>query len=376
MKILVLCYEYPPVGGGGGRVAASVAEGLVRNGHEVRVVSAGLRHLPREAVVNGVTVLRPPSFRRREDTCSVPEMALYLLTSFFPAWNLCRTWKPDVIHAHFVVPTGALAFALHQLTGIPYVLTAHLGDVPGGVPEQTDSLFRVLGPFIQPIWKNASAVTAVSGFVADLAAKNCGVPATVILNGVPMIPPPATVQAGNPPRIVMLGRLSIQKNPLLAIQALDLVKDLRWNFEIIGEGPLSESMRNIVRSCALEDRVTFSGWLAGEEVSKRLGMADVLLMTSTSEGLPMAGIEALRHGLAIVGSRIGGLSDVIDDGANGLFCDLTPQAFGNSLRSILTDGDSLVRMRRASLLKALAFNLPDRVRDYEALLGAVASKLG
>jgi len=234
----------------------------------------------------------------------------------------------------------------------------------------------VLGPFIQPIWKKAVAVTAVSGFVADLAAKNCGVRASVILNGVPMIPPPATLQAGRPPRIVMLGRLSIQKNPLLAIQALDLVKDLRWNFEVIGEGPLSESMRDLVRSCALEDRVTFSGWLAGEEVSKRLDMADVLLMTSTSEGLPMAGIEALRHGLAIVGSRIGGLSDVIDDGTNGLFCDLTPQAFGHSLRSILTDGDSLVRMRLASLSKALAFNLPDRVRDYEALLGAVASKLG
>ena len=376
MKILVLCYEYPPVGGGGGRVAASVAEGLVRNGHEVRVVSAGLRHLPREAVVNGVTVLRPQSFRRREDTCSVPEMALYLLTAFFPAWKLCRNWKPDVIHAHFVVPTGALASALHQLTGIPYVLTAHLGDVPGGVPEQTDSLFRVLGPFIQPIWNKAAAVTAVSGFVAGLAAKNCGVRAKVILNGVPMIPPPATLQAGNPPCIVMLGRLSIQKNPLLAIQALDLVKDLPWHFEVIGEGPFCESMRNLVRSCALEDRVTFSGWLAGEEVSKRLGMVDVLLMTSTSEGLPMAGIEALRHGLAIVGSRIGGLSDVIDDGVNGLFCDLTPQAFAHSLRSILTDSDSLVRMRRASLSKALAFNLPDRVRDYEALLGAASSKLG
>jgi glycosyltransferase involved in cell wall biosynthesis len=174
----------------------------------------------------------------------------------------------------------------------------------------------------------------------------------------------------------MLGRLSIQKNPLLAIQVLDLVKDLPWHFEVIGEGPLSESMRNLVRSCALEDRVTFSGWLAGEEVSKRLGMADVLLMTSTSEGLPMAGIEALRHGLAIVGSRIGGLSDVIDDGVNGLFCDLMSHAFAQSLRSILTDGDSLVRMRRASLSKALAFNLPDRVRDYEALLGAASSKLG
>jgi glycosyltransferase involved in cell wall biosynthesis len=375
MKILVLCYEYPPVGGGGGRVAASVAEGLVRNGHEVRVVSAGLRHLPSEAEVNGVAVLRPQSFRRREDTCSVLEMALYLLTAFLPAWKICRIWKPDVIHAHFVVPTGALALALHLLTRIPYILTAHLGDVPGGVPEQTDSLFRVLGPFIRPIWKRAAAVSAVSGFVAGLAAKNCGVRATVILNGVPMIPPPEALESGKPPCIVMLGRLSIQKNPLLAIQALALVKDLPWRFEVIGEGPLSAALRELVRTSGLEGRVTFSGWLAGDEVSKRLGMADVLLMTSTSEGLPMAGIEALRHGLAIVGSRIGGLSDVIDDGENGFFCDLAPEAFAKSLRSILSDSHSLLRMRQASLAKALAFNLPDRVRDYELLLGQVASKL-
>jgi glycosyltransferase involved in cell wall biosynthesis len=303
-------------------------------------------------------------------------MALYLLTSFLPAWKLCRKWRPVVIHAHFVVPTGALAFVLNLLTHIPYVLTAHLGDVPGGVPEQTDSLFRKLGRFIQPIWDKSAAVTAVSGFVADLAAKNCGVRPKVILNGIPMVPPPAILQAGNPPSILMVGRLSIQKNPLLAIQALQLVQDLPWRLEVIGEGPLSESMRDLVHSSGLQNRISFSGWLAGDEVSKRLGMADILLMTSTSEGLPMAGIEALGNGLAIVGSRIGGLSDVIDDGVNGFFCDLTPQAFAESLRSILGDSDMLARMRGASLAKALAFNLPDRVRDYEGLLADVGLKQG
>lgn len=368
MKILVLCYEYPPVGGGGGRVAASVAEGLVREEHEVQVVSAGLRHLPRKMMVNGVTIHRPESFRKREDTCSVFEMALYLLTAFFPALRICRTWRPDVIHAHFVVPTGALAFALHFLTGIPYVLTAHLGDVPGGVPEQTDLLFRVLGPFIKPIWKSASAVTAVSGFVADLAAKNCGVHPSIILNGVSMIPPPLSLAPGSPPRILMLGRLSVQKNPLLAIRALSLLKDLPWHFEIIGEGPLAPALRELVRECELEDRVTFSGWLSGDEVARRLAVTDILLMTSTSEGLPMAAIEALRHGVAIVGSRIGGLCDVIEENKNGFFCDLTPEVFAKTLKQLLCGADFLLNMKRASLAKAQSFNLPDRVRDYEAVL--------
>ncbi|MGC2577728.1 MAG: glycogen/starch synthase, partial [Terrimicrobiaceae bacterium] len=80
MKILVLCYEYPPIGGGGGRIAAQVASSLARRGHAVRVLTGGMRHLPRREVRDLVEVVRPFSFRRREDTCTVPEMALYLVS--------------------------------------------------------------------------------------------------------------------------------------------------------------------------------------------------------------------------------------------------------------------------------------------------------
>jgi glycosyltransferase involved in cell wall biosynthesis len=190
-----------------------------------------------------------------------------------------------------------------------------------------------------------------------------------------MIAAPEVVEAGNPPRILMLGRLSVQKNPLLAVRALAQIQDLPWHFEVIGEGPLGASMKELVHSCGLADRVTFSGWLAAEGVSKRLELADVLLMTSTSEGLPMAGIEALKHGLAIAGSRIGGLSDVIEHGVNGRFSDLTPEDFAKSLRTMLEDRERLEGMRRASLQKARAFNLPDRVRDYEDTLREAASRL-
>jgi glycosyltransferase involved in cell wall biosynthesis len=89
----------------------------------------------------------------------------------------------------------------------------------------------------------------------------------------------------------------------------------------------------------------------------------------------MAGIEALKHGLAIAGSRIGGLSDVIEHGVNGLFSDLTPEDFAKSLRTMLEDRERLEGMRRASLQKVRAFNLPDRVRDYEDTLREAASRL-
>ncbi len=371
MKVLVLCYEYPPVGGGGGRVAAKVAEGLAARGHDVRVVTAGLRHLRERETIGGVDVRRPRSFRRREDTCSVFEMALYLLTALFPAWALCRSWKPDVLHAHFVVPTGALAWALHRLTGIPYVLTAHLGDVPGGVPEQTGRLFRILGPLIRPIWSGATAITAVSSFVADLARAACGRKVVTILNGIDLTGSPPCLIEQSPPRILMLGRLSIQKDPVLAIRALAEIKDLPWHVEIIGDGPLRAETEEAVRTFGLSSRVTFAGWLGAEAVGGRLDQSGILLMTSRQEGLPVAAIEALQHGLAIVGSRIGGLCDVIADGENGFFCERTPEAFAARLRELLEDSGQRRRFREASVRLAQKFALPERLSDYERVLESV-----
>jgi len=367
VKILVLCYEYPPIGGGGGRVAEQVAAGLARRGHSVRVLTAGMRHLPRREMHDQIEVLRPESFRRREDTCSVPEMALYLATSFGPVLREARNWRPDVVHAHFAVPTGPLALAAKVFTGIPYVLTAHLGDVPGGVPEQTDHLFRLLGPFVTPVWRRARCVTAESRFVAGLATKAYGVTPIVIPNGVRPIARPQ-LRAHSPRRIVMAGRLSIQKNPLLAIKALALIKEMDWSFDAIGDGPLGPEMRALAEQSGIGGRVTLHGWISSAQVAQLMADADILLMTSLHEGLPMVAIEALQLGLAIVGSQIGGMRDVVEEGRNGFLCELSPAAFAQKLRALLEDAEMLERMRRASHEKAGDFDLEKTVTAYEGVL--------
>jgi glycosyltransferase involved in cell wall biosynthesis len=367
VKILLLCYEYPPIGGGGGRVADQVAAGLARRGHSVRVLTAGMRHLPRREMHDQIEVLRPESFRRREDTCSVPEMALYLATSFCPVLRETRNWRPDVVHAHFAVPTGPLALAANAFTGIPYVLTAHLGDVPGGVPEQTDHLFRLLGPFVTPVWRRARCVTAVSRFVAGLATKAYGVTPIVIPNGVRPIARPQ-LRVHSPRRIVMAGRLSIQKNPLLAIKALALIKEMDWSFDAIGDGPLRPEMRALAEQSGIGGRVTLHGWMPSVQVAQLMADADILLMTSLHEGLPMVAIEALQLGLVIVGSQIGGMRDVVEEGRNGFLCELSPAAFAQKLRALLENAEILERMRRASHEKAGDFDLEKTVTAYEGVL--------
>jgi len=368
VKILVLCYEYPPVGGGGGRVAAKVAEELAGRGHEVLVLTAGLRHLPKKETIAGVEILRAESFRKREDTCSVFEMGLYLLTNFWPALQLARSWRPDVIHAHFAVPTGVLAMPLGRLLGIPYVLTAHLGDVPGGVPEQTANLFRLVNPVARLIWSGAARTTAVSNHVATLAQAAYQVGPQVVLNGVKRAATEPVLVAHDSPRIVLLGRLSVQKNPLLAIESLALIRDLPWTFEVIGEGPLGAEMKEKASALGIADRILWRGWLSAPEVSQSLLAADILLMTSLHEGLPMAAVEALQSGVAIVGSRIPGLADVITEGKNGVFCELTAEDFARELRRLLEDRDALMALRQGSLEKSAEFDLSRQVDAYEKVL--------
>ena len=344
-----------------------MATSLARRGHQLRVITAGMRHLPRREVHDRVEVLRPRSFRRREDTCTVPEMALYVATNLWPVLREARNWCPDVVHAHFAVPTGPLALAAHVLARVPYVLTAHLGDVPGGVPKQTDHLFRRVGLFVTPVWRRAAGVTAVSGFVGELARKAYGISPLVIPNGVePIAPPPWRIHS--PHRIIMVGRLSVQKNPLLALQALALLKEMNWTFDVIGDGPLASELRALGDRLGIGERVTLHGWIPNAQVAQVMADADILLLPSLQEGLPMVAIEALQRGLVIVASRIDGMREVVEDAKNGFLCELNPAAFAQRVRELLTNRETLPRMRRASLQRARDFDLEKTVTAYEGVL--------
>lgn len=373
VRILVLNYEHPPLGGGGGRLAAKVASGLVRRGHQVRILTAGMPHLPMESVEEGVEVRRLRAFRRCEDTCSVPEMAAWVMRAIPAAISEVHRWKPDVIHAHFAVPTGAVAWVVNKVTGVPYVLTAHLGDVPGGVPEQTGNLFRWIKPFTVPIWRDATATTAVSSFVAGLAGNAYGVSPRIILNGT-TLPAPRELKSAPVPRLLFVGRMSIQKDPLTVVRALALLKDLPWSCVMIGEGPLAHDLSKEIIREGLQNRIELRGWVSSEEVAVAMSESEILLIPSLSEGLPMVAVEALANGLAIAGSRIGGLADVLDESANGTVFDLAAghAGFAQALRLLLADPERLESARRASLGLSRRFDLGFSLDAYDAVLKGAA----
>ena len=306
MRILVLTHEFPPVGGGGGRVAQDLAAGLVRHGHEVRVLTAHLEGLSSDEMVDGVRIQRIPSKRQAAFRAQFFEMARYDWAALIFGSKLIREWKPDVIHVHFAVPAGAVALALSRLTGVPYLLTAHLGDVPGAVPEKTDGWFRWVYPFTPAIWHGAAKVVAVSQFTRRLALQRYKIAMDVIPNGVAMDLLPERVPYQGVPRIIFAGRFVDQKNPAHLVQALARLRDLPWTCAMLGDGPLLEPVRELAKSCGVSDRFSFPGWVTPADVLEAFTESDILVLPSRSEGLSVVGVQALGLGLALVLSDVGG----------------------------------------------------------------------
>jgi len=375
MRILTLIYEFPPIGGGGGRAAYDICKGLVARGHQVTVLTAHMQGLPFEEYKDGIHLMRISSLRRETFGASFMTMLAYVLAGFWAGFRFIRLNRPDIIHTHFAVPSGALAWALSIFTGIPYILTAHLGDVPGGVPEKTGKWFRWIEPFTHPIWKRAKKVIAVSDYTRQLALKHYAVNIQVIHNGADVQHlSPSAIKVNTPPRLVFAGRFVPQKNPFAIVQILSDLKDMDWHCSLLGDGPLLEDIKREIEKTGMSERFDLSGWVTPDVVLDRFSKSDILLMPSLSEGLPVVGVQALATGLAIVASNIGGFFDLVDNARNGYLIDAQDiPAFSSALRGMISDPKVLLQFREASVEKSHEFDIQKIVDQYQSILHEVVN---
>lgn len=370
MRILTVIHEFPPIGGGGGRAAYDICCELAARGHDVTVLTAHMEGLPLDEIQDGFRLVRISSKRTEAFSASFATMFSFDLAGLWAGLSLIWRSRPDIIHTHFAVPAGALTFVLSLLTGVPYILTAHLGDVPGGVPEKTARWFRWLQPFTKPIWQRAKQVVAVSEFTRQLALKNYPVDIRVIPNGADfthLVMEDVTV---NPiPRIVFAGRFVSQKNPLAIIRILSTLKDLDWTCSMLGDGPMLAEVKAEIEKHGMTERFHLAGWVTPVDVLKEFSQSDILFMPSYSEGLPVVGVDALVKGLAIVASRIGGFFDLVEPEKNGVLVEVADEAgFSSALRELLSNRERLVVFRRASLEKAKDFDIEKIVDQYETIM--------
>ena len=341
-RFLLINYEYPPIGGGGGNATQQIGRALVEKGARVTVLTAAQGDLPRRENDFGVQVCRICAARQRQDRCSIPEMLAFLAHAAIVAPGLARQVRADAALVFFSLPTGAVGWWTKTRMGLPSVLSLQGGDVPGFMSDELALYHRMSGPIITQVWKNAAAVIANSNGLADLAsafAPNMDIgmiPAGADLSSVT---PPISPTLEGPLRLLFVGRLVHQKGLDVLFRALSPLKDYGdWTLTIAGEGPLKEDLVRAAQGLRLNDRIVFRGWLEKDRLPAVYQNADMFVLPSRDEGMPNAMLEAMAAGMAVIGSRVAGIEEVIQDGKNGLL--VRPDDAGgltDALRTFIDD---------------------------------------
>lgn len=384
MRILVINYEFPPLGGGAGNVAAYIARHVASQGVKVAVLTSHFRGLPRKEVIDGYVIHRVPVLRRHVYRCSLYEMLSFVVNSIIPSWRLARQFRPDLVHIHSGFPTGPLGYWLKVTLGIPYIMTLHGGEVPGFLPEEVGTLHKILAPATRTVWKAASAVIAVSEGLRDLSLQAVpGVNIQVIPNGVDcQYFSPAAVcleqrEQDTPLRLLFVGRVVRQKGLSYLLDALAAIHSqgiTNWRLRIVGDGPMCPRLKAQATQHGIDRMVEFPGWLPFEEIPEEMRLADLFVLPSIVEGMPLVLLQAMACGLPVVATSVPGSVDLVFPGKNGLL--VPPKnsiALTEALVSLLTDEAVRKRMGKYSRGIALMMDWGEIAKSYLALYLALLS---
>lgn len=287
--------------------------------------------------------------------------------------------RADVVYAHYLFPTAAAAALAARTAGIPYVVTAHGGDV-----RNLDRA-TVRGATAAAL-RGASAIIAVSRYLADeLRGAGIDLPPVHVVNmGVdterftPGDRAGARARLGldrEAPLVLALGGLTERKNPIGLLQALARVRTVRPDARVafVGDGPLARAVDVGAARMGLEGAVIRTGALPHDAVADWVAACDMLAMVSRVEPLGVAALEALAGGRPVVATAVGGTREVVPVPSAGRVVDpLDPAAIAAAILSVLDDPPSPEACRAAAAPSAL----PRQARKVAAILRKAVEERG
>jgi glycosyltransferase involved in cell wall biosynthesis len=373
MRILTVSHNYPRfTGDPAGAFVARIAEGAVARGHQVEVIAP---HAPGTTTDEQVTGLRLHRFRYAPELLErvaysgslhgrtlLSPLAAFAFPGFLLAFGRAvrgavYRFRPDLIHAHWWMPSGW--FASRQ--SVPYLLTCHGSDV------------RLLerGSIVQKAARNvfhrAACVTTVSNFLAhDVERLVPGLGRPVVVTPMPVdvdrfLQGPTTMKA-SPALILYAGNLVESKGVDVLLRAVAELgrRGISHQVKVLGEGPALEGLHALAQELGITSRVTWSSFVPQTQMPSEYSAATVTVLPSRgrAEGLGLTLVEALLAGSAVVGTAAGGIPEVVRHEVTGLIArDGDPADLASQIQRLLTDvplRESLIRAGKEHVLRTYA----------------------
>lgn len=309
-KILILNYEFPPLGGGASPVSYELSKGYAQLGYKVDVITMAYKGLAKFETKDGMNIYRVFSLRSKKEICHPWEQLTYIISSkIFLKKHLKKNYY-DICHCHFIIPTGIVALWLKKKFNIPYIITSHGSDVPGYNTDRFKLLHKFTGPFLKKVCKEAKVLTTPSDYLKDLIDKKIG------KYRIEVIPNSSKdFYKRNVPKeniILSSGRLLERKGIQYLIKSfLELDKN-DWKLYIAGDGPFRKNLEKLSRG---NDNIVFMGWLdnAKPEYQEILNQARIFSLLSSSETQGIVFIEAMSTACAILSSNITACKETVTE---------------------------------------------------------------
>lgn len=299
-------------------------------------------------------------------------LAVYGLALLRLTWWSLRG-RGRIVHVHGTVRGSMYRKAVCVLLAraLRRRVVFHVHSGPGDVATFRAGLGSASVVFFARAFQAADVVIAVSSASARALEEAFGVEGIVV---VPNAAPPVRPEAGErdlPVQALFLGGFA---NPVkggeVLLEALASPDTADVHIVLAGPGELPPSGRQLVEA---GEGTEWRGWLAPAERDALLHQAGIFVLPSTSEGLPMALLEAISRGMAVVATAVGGVPDVVEDGESALVVPPgDPEALATALARVASDPDLRARLGRAARARAAELG-PDRLAErldslYRSLL--------
>lgn len=307
MKIAYLITRADPIGGAQIHVR-DLAAAVQRQGHSATVMTSGSGPW-----VDQLRAQNTPVVDLRH--LSVPIDPARDFRALREIRAVLGELRPDLLAAHSS-KAGTLGRLAARPLQIPVIFTVHGWAFTPGVPPWQAAVYRRIERFVGPL---ASRIITVSEFDRSLAL-DAAIAAeervVTVHNGMPDVAPALRAAPGRTPvRLVMVARFGPQKDHPTLLRALAGLRSEPWELDLIGDGPLMAQMESLAATLGIGARVRFLGQRT--DVAHILARAQVGLLVTNWEGFPRSILEAMRAGLPVVASSVGGVAESVRDGETG-----------------------------------------------------------